>query len=263
MLARMRPSFVLSSSLVLLLAALSPVEAQIHGTPPSVSSFGFGGSNNPAPGVPASVTSLGPNGYGNGFNGFGNGFNGFGNGFGECCFGPSFSNHSPLFGGHRLRDYHRLPVGESMPAYVPYAVPYPVPYPVADNDPGDGGPADDPNYSRSGPPVYDRGPRSREVAASRPATHEPTPKAAAAPDPDDPPAPAAPQPATVLIFKDGHKSEVQNYAIVGGTLFDFTDGRSHKILLADLDLPATLKANDDRGVDFQIPAKAKQVNQKK
>jgi hypothetical protein len=253
MLARMHPLFLLSCLLVLV--AFLPVQAQIHGTPPSVTSLGFGGSNNPAPGVPASVTSLGPN-------GFGNGFNGFGNGFGECCFGPSFSNHPPLFGGRRVRDHHRFPVGESTPAYVPYAVPYPVPYPVADADPGDPGPADDPNYSRGGPSAYDRGPGPRDAAIARPTPHEPAPKATAATDPDDPPVPVASQPATVLIFKDGHKSEVQNYAIVGGTLFDFSDGRSHKILLADLDLPATLKANDDRGVDFQLPAKAKQVSKK-
>jgi len=58
----------------------------------------------------------------------------------------------------------------------------------------------------------------------------------------------------VLVFKDGHHSDVFNYAIVGDTLFDFSGGRSRKILLADLDLPATQKANDDRGVDFEIPA---------
>jgi hypothetical protein len=66
----------------------------------------------------------------------------------------------------------------------------------------------------------------------------------------------AAQPSTVLVFKDGHRSEVLNYAIVGNTLFDFdlAAGRTHKIVLADLDLPATRKANDERGVDFQIPA---------
>jgi hypothetical protein len=61
------------------------------------------------------------------------------------------------------------------------------------------------------------------------------------------------QPYTVLVFKDGHQSDVLNYAIVGDTLFDFAEGRTRKILLADLDLKATQKANDDRGVDFQIP----------
>lgn len=245
MLARIRPSFLLSCSLVLLLAAFSPVQAQIHGTPPSVTSFGFGGSNNPAPGVPAGVTSLGPN--------------GFGNGFGDCCFGPSFSNHRPLFGERRVRDHHEFRFGISTPVYVPYAVPYP----VAEGDTGDEGPVDvDHTYLRGVRPVNDRGLEYRD-AASHQAHHEPAPKAAAAPDSADPPEPVAAQPATVLIFKDGHKSEVQNYAIVGGTLFDFTDGRSHKIVLADLDLPATLKANDDRGVDFRLPAKATQVSQKK
>ena len=262
MLARMRPSFLLSCSLVLLLAAISPVHAQIHGTPSSVTSFGFGGSNNPFPGVPASVTSLGPNGFGNGFNGFGNGFNGFGNGFRDCCFGPSFSNHPPLFGERRVRDHHHFADGLSIPVYIPYAVPYPVPY--AEAEPDDDGPVNvDPTHSRGAPAANDRGPGYLDAAAPRQAPHESAPRAAAAPDPAEPPEPVAAQPATVLIFKDGHKSEVRNYAIVGGTLFDFTDGRSHKILLADLDLPATLKANDDRGVDFQVPAKAKQVSQKK
>ena len=182
MLARMRPSFLLSGLLVL--AALLPVQAQIHGTPPSVTSLGFGGSNNPAPGVPASVTSLGPNGFGDGFgfNSFGNGFNGFGNRFGDCCFGPSFSNHPPLFGERRVRDHHRFPIGESTPVYVPYAVPYAVPYPVAyaDADPSDGGPADgDPNNSRGEPPVYDRGSKHRDDAADRQAPHESAPKATA------------------------------------------------------------------------------------
>jgi hypothetical protein len=74
------------------------------------------------------------------------------------------------------------------------------------------------------------------------------------PDADEVTEPVRNQPATVLVFKDGHQSDVLNYAIVGDTLFDFASGRTHKILLADLDLPATHKANDDRGVDFQIPA---------
>jgi hypothetical protein len=69
-------------------------------------------------------------------------------------------------------------------------------------------------------------------------------------------APVAAQPSTVLVFKDGHRSEVFNYAVVGDTLFDFSADRTRKILLADLDLPATQRANDDRGVDFQIPAGA-------
>jgi hypothetical protein len=57
----------------------------------------------------------------------------------------------------------------------------------------------------------------------------------------------------VIVFRDGHQTELQNYAIVGNTLFDLTDNLTHKIQLADVDLAATHKANDARGVDFQIP----------
>ncbi len=64
----------------------------------------------------------------------------------------------------------------------------------------------------------------------------------------------AEQPSTVLIFKDGHQDEVANYAIVGATLYELNDGRSKKVQLADLDLPATVKENDDRGIEFQVPA---------
>jgi hypothetical protein len=59
-------------------------------------------------------------------------------------------------------------------------------------------------------------------------------------------------PATVLVFRDQHQQEVQNYAIVGQTIWTFGQ-RTQKIPLSDLDLPATTKANDERGVDFRVP----------
>ena len=60
-------------------------------------------------------------------------------------------------------------------------------------------------------------------------------------------------PATVLVFRDEHKQEVQNYAIVGQTLWNFNPQHTQKIPLSDLDIPATTKANDERGVDFHLP----------
>lgn len=59
-------------------------------------------------------------------------------------------------------------------------------------------------------------------------------------------------PATVLVFRDQHKVEVQNYAIVGQTLWAFAP-QHQKIPLADLDLAATTRANDDRGLTFRVP----------
>ncbi len=58
---------------------------------------------------------------------------------------------------------------------------------------------------------------------------------------------------TVLVFRDKHTQEVQNYAIVGGTLWIFSEQRATKLPLAWLDIEGTTQANDDRGVDFQIP----------
>lgn len=59
--------------------------------------------------------------------------------------------------------------------------------------------------------------------------------------------------ATALVFRDQHVLEVRNYAISGGTLWVLNDQASKKIPLAQLDLDATVKMNDDRGVDFQVP----------
>jgi hypothetical protein len=62
------------------------------------------------------------------------------------------------------------------------------------------------------------------------------------------------EPATALVFQDKHVEEVRNYAIAGGTLWVLNDHQAgKKIPLAQLDLPATVKMNDDRGVDFQLP----------
>ncbi|HLY62123.1 MAG TPA: hypothetical protein VKV95_15385 [Terriglobia bacterium] len=58
---------------------------------------------------------------------------------------------------------------------------------------------------------------------------------------------------TVLVYRDGHQSEVQDYAILGKTLWIFAGQTTKKIALADLDLDSTKKMNDDRGVDFVSP----------
>lgn len=64
---------------------------------------------------------------------------------------------------------------------------------------------------------------------------------------------AANDPPTVLVYRDRHQREIQNYAIVGQMLWSFTPQRTEKIPIAQLDIPATTKANEDRGVDFRLP----------
>jgi hypothetical protein len=61
-------------------------------------------------------------------------------------------------------------------------------------------------------------------------------------------------PPTTLVFRDGKRVETQNYAIVGNTLWLMADnGHMQKVLLSELDREATLKSNEDRGVDFRVP----------
>jgi hypothetical protein len=247
MLAGVRSHLLFSFVVAFSMAACLPVQAQVNGVPASVTSIGFGG--NAINGVRASVTSLGPP------NNFGNNWSFMGN----CCAGFFWpSNPNTTFPGnphhHKNNNYKDRAdslVGVVEPAYIPY----PVPYTEADDE--------SPEVAYS-PAV---GPRNADPRAQRSADRAPAPKASdsdkSASDKSvsvEPEEPVAAQPSTVLVFKDGHKSDVLNYAIVGDTLFDFSAGHSHKILLADLDLSATRKANDDRGVDFQIPASATRNN---
>jgi hypothetical protein len=122
--------------------------------------------------------------------------------------------------------------------------------------------AEDPNPNpaddyRGGPTIFDRrgpGQPARSFLDDYPQRtrrDEPQTESALPAQPAETPVPDQPQ--TVLIFKDGHQAEVQNYAVVGSMLYDLTPGHHRKIALADLDLKATAKQNDDLGNTFQLP----------
>jgi hypothetical protein len=63
---------------------------------------------------------------------------------------------------------------------------------------------------------------------------------------------AKPQP-TELVFRDKRTEEIQNYAISAQTLWVLTEQRARKIPLSEIDIAATQKVNEERGVDFEIP----------
>ncbi|MGE5205151.1 MAG: hypothetical protein ACM3PW_06020 [Chlamydiota bacterium] len=91
--------------------------------------------------------------------------------------------------------------------------------------------------------------REQQTAAPAPAPQAPAPRDEARVE--TPPTP------TTLVFRDGRRSEVENYAIVGNTLWVFNEQRRRKIPLAQLDLTATEQVNEDRGVDFVMPPSGK------
>jgi hypothetical protein len=83
---------------------------------------------------------------------------------------------------------------------------------------------------------------------------------AQAPAPAPVPAPQPPVQAkaqedlpVVVVFLDKHIREVKNYAVANEMLVVLDGNKRTKFPLADIDLAATMKLNDERGVDFQIP----------
>lgn len=60
---------------------------------------------------------------------------------------------------------------------------------------------------------------------------------------------------TALVFRDGRRMEVQNYAIVGQAVWVLDEKASTRILLSDLDIDATLRENRARGLRFAVPGK--------
>jgi hypothetical protein len=96
---------------------------------------------------------------------------------------------------------------------------------------------------------------SRERGRQRPQEERKSEKRSQPSEDNDPPTPVAVEdktPAAVFIFKDGHQLETKNYAIMNGTLFDFSSKTLKKIQMDEIDSAATLKANDDRGVVMKL-----------
>src|SRR6185312_2130377 len=60
------------------------------------------------------------------------------------------------------------------------------------------------------------------------------------------------EPPVVLVFRDGNRTEIQNYAIVGQTLWILSDKRAMKVPLSELDLDQTTKINSDHGLTFSV-----------
>src|SRR5262249_48068860 len=95
--------------------------------------------------------------------------------------------------------------------------------------------------------------RELEAAQAKTPPRETKPAPKTIPDETKTPAEPDDSPATVFIFKDGHQIETRNYAIMGQTLYDLSGAGLKKVQLNDLDPAATLKANDDRGVQIKLP----------
>ncbi len=245
------------------LLALSARGQVIHGTPASITSIGGNGTF--VGGPPASVTSISPPlPYGIARPLPGTGY----------ISNPAFPSRGMNPGG--FGHHHRPGNGGGVPIVAPYAYyPYVYPY-IYSNDASYG--YDYYGQQAGQQPVQveikivndkDReqdqyavgGDGQVQVRRKADSENDAGPAAgndqaestqAAASQPPEPPREVIP---TVLIFRDGHRQEVHNYAIMGSVLYDLESMTSRKIQLADLNLPATIKENDERGVPFTVPKK--------
>ena len=237
----------------LLLFALQGAQAQVqfHGPPASITSPGPDGSSH---GVPASILSPTP----------------VRNPNGRVFIGV---HQRVPFGNPRLRHRHTfVPV----PIFIPaYEVPD---YSVSEIDPSVSGQYTSPEPERIADAdavreAYYRGAHDaltrQQQADSRygdhyfdsreknqvktPAAEEKKQEKTKAKEPAPTSEPEIPSPAAVFIFKDGQKLETRNFAITGQTLFDFSGKTLRKVKLAELDLDATRKANDNLGIDIRLP----------
>ena len=63
----------------------------------------------------------------------------------------------------------------------------------------------------------------------------------------------------VLIYRDGHSEEISSYSIIGRVIYAksdyWTNGAwTRNIQVADLDIAATMRENEQRGVKFDLPS---------
>ncbi len=102
--------------------------------------------------------------------------------------------------------------------------------------------------SGSAPPVRPTTRRKSTTVPRAPAAPQPATVASSSPTAGD-----EPNPITTLVFKDRKRVETRNYAIVGESVWVYTETESKKYRLDDLDVDATKKVNLERGVSFQLP----------
>ena len=240
-------------------ALTAPLYAQIRGIPPSVTSIGSGGTPM-TPGIGASVTSLGPAGLVDRFGGT------------TVLTSVPGTQPPPVRPVHNVIPFFWPAIYQPQPQPSVVVVQSPPPVVVVvERDPDD-------NRDRREPLVLEwKGDKYVRVSgeeksdeegtaedADRTSDRKPAKKTSrkVARRPAEPLADSASQrdraaepeaPATVLVFLDGRRKDVKNYAIVAEFFYDLSDRLPKKILLADLNLDATIAANEERGIDFRLP----------
>jgi hypothetical protein len=213
--------------------------AQVHGVPASVTSPGSSNGFLVPRGVPSSVTSLGPEGFTPGINPL---FPATG-----PLVNPLVPGRAPVRSGHRGGRGHSGRIAPVVPIYYGYPVYY-----SDDLNPDQQPQTPEPAVEQPAQPqrleivVTDKRDQEKKQAeqdAELKQAAEPK-KSELSNPPEDP---------AIFIFKDGSRKELSNFAVMGGSLYDLSEGKVFKVPLTSIDREATLAANAKQGREIQLP----------
>jgi hypothetical protein len=165
----------------------------------------------------------------------------------------------PAIVGRAVRPQHRVRLGYGPyfgygAPYYPYSAPYLgygstiYPYPQVYAEPAYTAPA--PETQTQSDLTYEVQRLSREIEQLREEQVEAIRQAQTPPPPPEPERPAIP---TTLVFRDGRRLSIVNYAIVGQTLWVLDEQNSTRIAVSDLDIDTTVRENRAQGVRFPLP----------
>ena len=164
---------------------------------------------------------------------------GYGVGFGY----PLFGYGSGFYGG--LDDYEQTDAGTQV---RPQDMPAPTQQDAGayqQQYPGGYGPEDAPGSAWGDPGL-----------GSRPPYRGGNTEAAEAADQQVPRSDGLTHPKVTLIFKNGRKPlQMQNYAMTQTKIYVRDQGVEQDVAISDVDVAATMAANDHAGIDFALPVK--------
>lgn len=96
----------------------------------------------------------------------------------------------------------------------------------------------------------------RQIADQRAAdarSNQATPATQAAASPKTPESSPSMAPAAFLVLRDGRRLQVQSYLVTRNKIYTVGSGVPPVLLVSELDLPATMKANQEAGINFVLP----------
>ena len=163
-------------------------------------------------------------------------------------FNPFFANacfNNPFFDPFLCRRFFlRTPVFVSQAFYVPYPIQYPIyadqPY-AADQQAYAAAQQQENQLIQKVDRLADEVESFREQQALTMKSPEPQAQREQ---------PSENQATKILVFRDGHRTEIKNYALIGKTLWVLTEQRARRIPVSELDMDASKQLNDDHGIAF-------------